>query len=152
MSQKTTLKLSNLQIFIASKALEKLKLTGQPSFARRRFLRDLKFYIGDVEAERKELLHKYVEKKGDELKLDGNEYVFTAYNRKQYNKEFDKLNDIEVEIDITDANAKDFITVSQVLLDEANRLEKENAEGVDADTFDYIEYLKEISAILNYVK
>lgn len=143
-----TITLTNLQALLAQKSIESIKLDGQKSFARRRFLREIKFIVSDLEAERKELLTKYAEKKGDELKIDNKQYVFTAKNRKQYDREFDKLNEFEASIDVTDSNSKDIATVAEILGEEIVKIEKENADGTNADTYEYITYLKEIEKIL----
>jgi hypothetical protein len=145
-----TITLSNIQIYIAFKALEKITLSGQPSFARRRFLRSISPFVTDLEAERKDLLHKYAQKNGDELKVDGNEYVFTAKNRKQYNREFEVLNSLHCNFDVSESDADDVKSISGILSDEATRLEELSKDGMNADTFDYVQYLKEISSLLKY--
>lgn len=141
-----TIKLSNLQVYFASKALEQLTLDVKQSSARRRFLRSIQPFVADLEAERDDTLQKFAEKDNEgKLKTDNNKYVFKAEARKQYNKVWSELNDIIITIEVNDSNRADLNAVAEIFQTEATRIETEKKNEFGADTFDYVELLKEVA-------
>ena len=143
------LNLTYIVVFFISKIVASIKLEGQPSHARRRFLRTLKPFVQDLEAEQDELRKKLADKndKG-EVKIDNGSYVFTAHNRKQFNKGWDALNETVVTLDVSQSNEPDVLAVQKVLVDEADKFEKEQTGGTDADAFEYIASLREAAEAL----
>ena len=77
-----------------------LELDLVDSLARRGFIRILKPYVDDINAEISGLRKKYAEKAPDgSMKKQGDQIEFNPENRKLLNKDWDKLMDLNIEID-----------------------------------------------------
>lgn len=148
MSQKI-IAIQNRYVGFISSVLGSLKLEGQKSFARRRFLRDLRQFKSDLEAEQNELRQKFVEKdKEGKLRIDGQEYVFTARNRKEFDRKWNELNEATFNIEVTAGNEKDIADIKEVLIAEIKRFEDLKKDSFSADDFEYLSSLKEFTELL----
>jgi hypothetical protein len=142
------IEVKNGNVTFVSQVISSLQIEGQKSYARRRFLRTIKPFMSDLEAEQKELQLKYCEKTGDEPKVVEGQYVFKPKNRKEFGIKWEELNTIMVKIDVTTANEADIISVSQIITDEITRYEAEKKDKYTASEYDYVEVLKECVASL----
>lgn len=136
--------MKNKDIILISDVLAPLELDIQQSSARRRLLRVLGSFIEDYEIVRKELCEKYAIKlPNGGFDIVDNNYQFTPQNQKTFNKELEKLQELEVEVDFS-KNEKDKELCLNLLKEQAEKIEKESGGKMDAITFDKVESIREI--------
>lgn len=125
-------------------ALAKMELDIPGSAARRRFFRILKGPAGDLDAERQELSIKYADKADDKPKLLKDQFVYSAKNKKELDREWEKLNQEKIVIDVLPSNEKDIAVIRDLLISDVAEKEKKSEGKFDALSFDYIEVMKEV--------
>jgi hypothetical protein len=142
------IEVKNGNMYFIQRTIAGLQIEGQRSYARRRFLRELKPFMLDLEAEQKELKLKYCEKDGEVPKEKDGNFIFKPQKEKELEAKWADLNDVVVKIDVTPANEADITTVSGILSDEVARYEAEKKDKYTASEYDYVEVLKECIASL----
>ena len=149
--EKKVIEISNVYLNFIIKVLSSFTVEDKVSSARRRFLRMLKPFQSDLEAEQKDLQKDYVEKDAQgALKVSNDEYMFkNSTVRKEFNKKWNALNEQSFKIDVTEANEQDIKTIATVIDTEIEKFKKAHTKanetnptynGVDGD---FIESLQE---------
>lgn len=140
--------LPGIPVIIGTLVLEEKQSSG-----RRRFLRDLKPFIQDLDEARKEIQEKYAIKTDDgNIKLKENVVQYSPENRKKSNDAWNKLNEEFITIDVTAANEKDLLTVKDILKAEQKRFIEEKKNKFNADDFEYSSLLEEITIAITPVE
>ncbi len=143
------MKIKNVQALTIVAVLSSLPLEGQPSHARRRFLRLLKPYSQDVNEATSEIREKLADKgKDGKPSIVANKYSFSPENKKKMMKEIEAIGELEIEIDLGKSNKEDVADMKKVLTDHLKIKEAENNKTYTADAFDYIESLRDSIACL----
>lgn len=145
--------MQNKYISLLTSILTPLPLDLNKSSARRRFLRHIKGFKEDYDLEGDEIRKKYSEKDADGSPKKIKDVIqYTLENRKKADADFQKLLDLEIDIDWKGEEA-DVEVVKGIIKDEYDKLfiltPEEKAEGktekeVNDNVFEFSETLLEI--------
>lgn len=149
MAKQKLIKFENSYLAFIYTYLSSLSLDVKLSSARRRFVRDIKVFLQDLEEEQKALREKYADKdeKGDPVIKD-NQYVVKNENVKKLRTDMETLMKEENTLEVSQANEKDIKAMKKLLEDEATKFEKEKKGKFSADDFELLETLREFAILL----
>ena len=140
--------MKNKQIIVIQNILSPLQLDIEKSSARRRFLRVLKPFIEDINAEVNDLRKKYADKNPDgSLKLTKDRMNFTKENQKKLGDEFGKLDDLDIEVKFT-GNEKDAKVCAGIIEEEIKKAKDKYKDKFTAEDFEFLEMMNEALASL----
>ena len=138
--------LTNREVNLLNIFLRDLKLEDKEAFARRRFIRQINGFVQDLEDERMILNEKFATKKDGKPVLNENKdgYEYTTENKKLLNKEWDKLNELTFNMEVSDANEPDVMMIVNVVTRETNKIVEKNEKKMDYLTHDLVATMQEI--------
>lgn len=144
------IEVKNIFLPFIFRTLTGMQLEGAQSAARRRFNRAVRPFLVELEAEQDELQRKLCDKddKG-EPKVFNDSFVFTAKNRKEFEKKGQELSEQTIIIDVLPSNEKDIATVAEIFAAEAKKLTKDKYTATE---YDFVETLNEVVEVLNSAK
>lgn len=138
------MKIRNKDIMLISRVLSPLKLSIEVSSARRRFLRLMRDQIEDFNAETEEIQDRYVtrEPNGNRKMIDKLAH-FTKENRKKADEEFEMLNEMKVEVDIS-KNQEDADVCFNLIQNEIEDIKFKTVDGMTDSEYFNLESLQDI--------